>query len=249
MIVAPNATITKKVIGSDALFAALALIYGYLTVVSFGNPAILEGARPGPTRPHPWACCAVTRTRAVRCRCAPTRTPADPHILPCSFVVYFRCSSLPAGGSPGFSSGGSQDLNALAKAFSYPETVAVGWAHFIAQDLLVGRFIWVDGVENKARSTAAGPPAHPLPCIRRPSHTHLQRAAIGFAPRGEARAPLVVRPSVQLADRCSAQVFTPHSLLLTLFFGPLGVLSHLVTRAVLGKSEGDVLRLDAEEEK
>lgn len=45
----------------------------------------------------------------------------------------------------------------------------------------------------------------------------------------------------------TTQVFTAHSLILTLFFGPLGALSHIVTRAVAGKTEGDVLRLDPDE--
>lgn len=126
MILAPNASITKRVLGSDLLFASLALIYAYLTVVSFQKPEILEGAhRASLSAPAP----RPERSQIRR-----------PGVLTCA-------ACLPSS-PPGFSSG-QPDLSALARAFSYPETVAVGWAHFIAQDLLVGRFIWVDGVKNK----------------------------------------------------------------------------------------------------
>ena len=82
----------------------------------------------------------------------------------------------------GFSTG-KPDLVALAAAFSLPSTVAVGWAHFIAQDLFVGRALYFDGLRNN--------------------------------------------------------VVTRHSLLLTLFFGPVGILSHVVTRAVTGALRGE----------
>ena len=42
-------------------------------------------------------------------------------------------------------------------------------------------------------------------------------------------------------------VFTAHSLLLTLFFGPVGALSHIVTRRVLGRKEDDVLLLSEDD--
>ena len=89
----------------------------------------------------------------------------------------------------GFSSGGAQSLSSLTAAFSFPQTVAVGWAHFIAQDLMVGRYIFADGLRNG--------------------------------------------------------VATRHSLALTLFFGPLGALSHILTRAAAGKSGGDILGAQA----
>ena len=40
-----------------------------------------------------------------------------------------------------FSSGAKQDLASLTKGFSHEATVAVGWAHFIAMDLLAGRYL------------------------------------------------------------------------------------------------------------
>lgn len=82
----------------------------------------------------------------------------------------------------GFSTG-KPDLAALTSAFSIPSTVAVGWAHFIAQDLFVGRWIYFDGMKNK--------------------------------------------------------VFFGHSLFLCAFFGPTGILSHVLTRAVTGAVRGD----------
>jgi len=81
----------------------------------------------------------------------------------------------------GFSN--SLDLTALTKAFSYEKTVAVGWAHFIAQDLFVGRWIYLDGLKNRT--------------------------------------------------------FTAHSLLLCLFFGPTGIISHVATRAITGAVRGE----------
>ena len=84
----------------------------------------------------------------------------------------------------GFSTG-KPDLAALASAFSLPSTVAVGWAHFIAQDLFVGRALYFDGLRNN--------------------------------------------------------VVTRHSLLLTLFFGPAGILSHVLTRAITGAVRGEVM--------
>jgi len=76
-----------------------------------------------------------------------------------------------------FSSGAKQDLSSLTKGFSYETTVAVGWAHFIAMDLLAGRYIYFDGLRN--------------------------------------------------------DFTTRHSLVLTLFFGPLGVVSHVLTRGIV----------------
>lgn len=76
-----------------------------------------------------------------------------------------------------FSSGAKQDLSSLTKGFSYETTVAVGWAHFIAMDLLAGRYIYFDGLKN--------------------------------------------------------DFTTRHSLVLTLFFGPLGVVSHVLTRGIV----------------
>jgi len=73
---------------------------------------------------------------------------------------------------------GRPDLAALAKGFSYEWCMAVGWAHFIAMDLFVGRWIYLDSRRNN--------------------------------------------------------VIAAHSLLLCLFFGPTGVMSHVATRAVTG---------------
>ena len=81
-----------------------------------------------------------------------------------------------------FSSGAKQDLASLTKGFSHEATVAVGWAHFIAMDLLAGRYIYLDGYKN--------------------------------------------------------EFTTRHSLALTLFFGPLGVVSHVITRAIVGLVRG-----------
>ena len=83
-----------------------------------------------------------------------------------------------------FSSGAKQDLSSLTKGFGYETTVAVGWAHFIAMDLLAGRYIFLDGLKNKFT--------------------------------------------------------TRHSLALTLFFGPIGVVTHVATRALVGLVRGDV---------
>ena len=80
---------------------------------------------------------------------------------------------------------GKPDLSALAKGFSYEWCMAVGWAHFIAMDLFVGRWIYLDSRKN--------------------------------------------------------DVFAVHSLLLCLFFGPTGVMSHVATRAVTGLARGKKL--------
>ena len=81
---------------------------------------------------------------------------------------------------------GAPDLAALTKAFSIDTTVAVGWAHFIAMDLFVGRWIYLDSRKN--------------------------------------------------------DVFAAHSLLLCLFFGPTGVISHVTTRAITGLARGETLQ-------
>ena len=80
---------------------------------------------------------------------------------------------------------GKPDLAALAKGFSYEWCMAVGWAHFIAMDLFVGRWVYLDSQKN--------------------------------------------------------DVFAIHSLLLTLFFGPTGVVSHVVTRSINGLIRGEKL--------
>ena len=81
---------------------------------------------------------------------------------------------------------GQPDLAALSRGFSYEWCMAVGWAHFIAMDLFVGRWIYLDSQKN--------------------------------------------------------DVFAAHSLLLTLFFGPTGAISHVTTRAITGVVRG--VRLD-----
>jgi hypothetical protein len=89
---------------------------------------------------------------------------------------------------------GKPDLEALAKGFSYEWCMAVGWAHFIAMDLFVGRWVYLDAQKNR--------------------------------------------------------VFAIHSLLLTLFFGPTGAVSHVLTRGVTGLIRGEKLNdvmLPAEE--
>ena len=80
---------------------------------------------------------------------------------------------------------GKPDLAALAKGFSYEWCMAVGWAHFIAMDLFVGRWIYLDARKN--------------------------------------------------------DVFAAHSLVLCLFFGPTGVMSHVTTRAITGLVRGKKL--------
>lgn len=81
---------------------------------------------------------------------------------------------------------GQPDLAALSRGFSYEWCMAVGWAHFVAMDLFVGRWIYLDSQKN--------------------------------------------------------DVFAAHSLLLTLFFGPTGAISHVTTRAITGVVRG--VRLD-----
>ena len=80
---------------------------------------------------------------------------------------------------------GKPDLEALAKGFSYEWCMAVGWAHFIAMDLFVGRWVYLDAQKN--------------------------------------------------------EVFAVHSLLLTLFFGPTGAISHVLTRTAAGLVRGEKL--------
>lgn len=80
---------------------------------------------------------------------------------------------------------GKPDLAALSKGFSYEWCMAVGWAHFIAMDLFVGRWIYLDARKN--------------------------------------------------------DVFAAHSLLLCLFFGPTGVISHTLTRGVTSLARGKKL--------
>jgi len=97
----------------------------------------------------------------------------------------------------GFSS--TMELSGLAGAFGYEDTVAVGWAHFIAMDMFAGRWVYLDGQKNN--------------------------------------------------------VFNKHSLLLTLFFGPLGIVSHVVTRFATSIARGEkivdvlVAGLDGPEDK
>ncbi|CAM9790294.1 unnamed protein product [Discosporangium mesarthrocarpum] len=83
----------------------------------------------------------------------------------------------------GFSSG-ITDLGALTKGFSEEVSVATAWAHIVAQDLFVGRWVYLDGQKNK--------------------------------------------------------VFTGHSLAICFLFGPAGVISHLLTRALFGVIKWDV---------
>eukprot|EP00752_Nemacystus_decipiens_P002111 g2016.t1 len=73
----------------------------------------------------------------------------------------------------GFASGIS-NLPGLTKGFGEEVSVATAWSHFLAEDLFIGRFVYLDGQKNK--------------------------------------------------------VFTKHSLLLCYLFGPVGFLSHLLTR-------------------
>lgn len=80
---------------------------------------------------------------------------------------------------------GKPDLAALSKGFSYEWCMAVGWAHFIAMDLFVGRWIYLDARKN--------------------------------------------------------DVFAAHSLLLCLFFGPTGVISHTLTRGATSLTRGKKL--------
>ncbi len=68
-------------------------------------------------------------------------------------------------------------LTTLAGLFGQPHVMATGWVHFLVMDLFVGRWIYLQGLEQ--------------------------------------------------------QVFTRHSLVLCLFAGPLGLLSHLATQGLL----------------
>mmetsp|Transcript_14324 Transcript_14324/g.22215 ORF Transcript_14324/g.22215 Transcript_14324/m.22215 type:complete len:123 (-) Transcript_14324:228-596(-) len=99
------------------------------------------------------------------------------------FLVFSGLS----GGSELLANAASGDvLGALAKEFSNPLTMAAGWSHYLAFDLFVGRWVWIDGLRNR--------------------------------------------------------VFTSHSVFLCLMFGPLGLLSHLATRALsTGGKAKDVL--------
>jgi len=72
---------------------------------------------------------------------------------------------------------GAGQLPVLTKAFSLEPVVATGWVHFLAEDLFVGRWVYLDGRKN--------------------------------------------------------DVPIRHSCLLSLLFGPLGVVSHLVTRDIV----------------
>eukprot|EP00903_Cladosiphon_okamuranus_P018765 g17266.t1 len=91
-------------------------------------------------------------------------------------VVYmwltYECFQNPAS-LQGFASGIS-NLPGLTKGFGEEVSVATAWSHFLAEDLFIGRFVYLDGQKNK--------------------------------------------------------VFTKHSLLLCYLFGPVGFLSHLLTR-------------------
>lgn len=98
------------------------------------------------------------------------------------FPIFSRCAARLVGVSL---RAGQPDLAALSKGFSYEWCMAVGWAHFIAMDLFVGRWIYLDSRKNN--------------------------------------------------------VFAVHSLLLCLFFGPTGVISHVLTRGVTGLARGEKL--------
>jgi hypothetical protein len=80
----------------------------------------------------------------------------------------------------------------LANLFAIPFVTATGWVHYLAFDLFVGRWIYLQGQETG--------------------------------------------------------VFTRHSLAITLFAGPMGLLSHLVTTAIwqrLAKPNADQPTPDA----
>ncbi|CAM9229756.1 unnamed protein product [Sphacelaria rigidula] len=71
---------------------------------------------------------------------------------------------------------GITNLGALTKGFGEEVSVSAAWAHFLAQDLFIGRWVYLDGQKNG--------------------------------------------------------IFTKHSLALCYLFGPIGVLSHLLTRTL-----------------
>lgn len=91
-------------------------------------------------------------------------------------VVYmwltYECFQNPTS-LQGFASG-ITNLPGLTKGFGEEVSVATAWSHFLAEDLFIGRFVYLDGQKNR--------------------------------------------------------VFTRHSLLLCYLFGPVGFLSHLLTR-------------------
>ncbi len=117
MVLVPNAKLTRTVMDSLWPIAALASLYLFLFVSSFGNVEGLEAF-------------------------------SDPNLK----------------------------LADLANLFAIPFVTATGWVHYLAFDLFVGRWIYLQGQETG--------------------------------------------------------VFTRHSLALTLFAGPMGLLSHLVTAAL-----------------
>lgn len=82
-----------------------------------------------------------------------------------------------AGFGGGGGNGNPLSIDNLVKGFSSETSVAVAWAHFIAQDIFVGRWVYLDGLKNR--------------------------------------------------------IWTSHSLVLCFLFGPLGALSHLVTRGIV----------------
>jgi hypothetical protein len=85
-----------------------------------------------------------------------------------------------------FAAVASPELTGVATLLATPPGAAAGWAHFIAFDLFVGRFIYLDGRERGI---------HPL-----------------------VAAPVLV---------------------LTILLGPLGLLAHLLLRAVLPRRSRD----------
>ena len=133
MVLVPNAKLTRTIMASLWPVAALASLYLFLFVASFGNVEGIEAF-------------------------------SDPNLK----------------------------LADLANLFAIPFVTATGWVHYLAFDLFVGRWIYLQGQETG--------------------------------------------------------VFTRHSLALTLFAGPMGLLSHLVTTAIwqrLAKPTPNASSMDA----
>lgn len=128
------------------------------------------------------------------------------------YSIYFPSSSPPVS----LSSAGDFTLANLATLFSVKEITAAGWAHFIAFDFFVGRWVYLDSVKNRVFST----------------HSLLLTAFLGPLARDDAwPVPsslsfflLAFGPGVNALDVCAQ-----------------GLLSHLLTRAIYARLRGEQL--------
>lgn len=147
-------------------------------------------------------------------------------------VVYmwltYECFQNPTS-LQGFASG-ITNLPGLTKGFGEEVSVATAWSHFLAEDLFIVS-IWPRASARKlcvwhAFRMRFSPVLITRSLLCRPSNLH---------PRRRKCSPLrLLQGRFVYLDGQKNKVFTKHSLLLCYLFGPIGFLSHLLTRGAFG---------------